>query len=208
MGSQRVRHDWVTKQQQSKNTRNAQACSLFSSSSLSLRKRKALSHVWLCDRIKKTHFSFSPLHCKIKKKKTHSPFFSFSLQHHLVGALCSPCKECPFLPASSPRFLLLVPWICCFYPEHFPDTCVLPLGCVSAAEATWPCVGPECLSGRRTVSNTSVAEVPSMGLHRMISTNTARKLTNKRDLGKLGHLTWFPGEPLSGLQAVTCHSYF
>ena len=46
MRSQSVRHDWVT-EQQSKNTRNVQACSLFSLSSLFSEKGK-----------KKTHSSF------------------------------------------------------------------------------------------------------------------------------------------------------
>ena len=117
MRSQSVRHDWVT-EQQSKNTRNVQACSLFSLSSLLPEKGK-----------KKNSFLFF--------------FFSFSLQHpHPEAALPSLVAE-PRHPG--PPTSLVLQWLSALPQSLWPVPTLTPLYGHSPGPSPIPPSGPSKL---------------------------------------------------------------
>ena len=104
---------------------------------------------------KKTHFSFLLLHCNKlkKKKKTPSSCLPF-LATSPCGASVFPLQRKSFPACLFTSLSLTCPLNCCLYRTPSltrvqKRPLVLPPGCVSAAEATWPRVDPECLKGSR-----------------------------------------------------------
>ena len=96
MRSQSVRHDWVT-EQQSKNTRNVQACSLFSLSSLLSEKGKKKNSFLF--------FFFFPFHCNThtQRQPCHPWWLSPGTQGLPLPLCSSDCQLSPRVYGQCPH---------------------------------------------------------------------------------------------------------